>query len=50
MTSSIDFRRKVVSVREQEVLTILEVAARFCVGIASVVGWKKKLEPEANAQ
>ena len=46
MTYSIDFRRKVVSVREQEGLTILEVAARFCVGIASVVRWIKKLEPE----
>ncbi len=46
MTYSIDFRRKVISVREQEGLTISEVAARFCVGVASVVRWLSKLEPE----
>jgi transposase len=38
---SLDFRRKVLSVREQQGLTIAEVAARFDVGVASVVRWIK---------
>lgn len=46
MTYSIDFRRKVLSVREKEDLTIAEVAARFCVGVASVVRWIKDPEPQ----
>lgn len=45
MTYSIDFRRKVLSVREKEDLTIAEVASRFCVGVASVVRWLKRPEP-----
>jgi transposase len=46
MTYSSDFRRKVLSVREKEGLTIAEVAARFCVGVASVVRWLKDPEPK----
>jgi len=46
MTYSLDFRRKALSVREKEELTIAEVAARFGVGIASVVRWLKKVEPQ----
>ena len=46
MTYSSDFRRKVLSVRQSEGLTISEVSARFCVGIASVVRWLKKPEPQ----
>ena len=45
MTYSSDFRRKVLSVREKEGLTIAEVASRFSVGIASVVRWLKSPEP-----
>jgi transposase len=41
---SLDFRRKVLSVREQEGLTIAEVAARFAVGVASVVRWVKNVQ------
>jgi transposase len=48
MTYSIDFRRKVLSVRERDDLTIAEVAARFCVGVASVVRWLNKIEPQAG--
>ncbi len=44
MAYSLDFRRKVLSVREKEDLTIAEVAARFCVGVASVVRWIKSVE------
>ena len=46
MTYSIDFRRKVLSVRDAEELTISVVASRFSVGVASVVRWINKLEPE----
>ncbi len=46
MTYSLDFRRKALSVREQEGLTIAAVATRFGVGIASVVRWLKKVEPQ----
>ena len=44
MTYSLDFRRKVLSVREREELTIAEVAERFGVGVASVVRWVKSIE------
>ena len=46
MTYSSDFRRKVLSVREQEGLTIAQVAARFCVGVASVTRWLKHPDPQ----
>jgi transposase len=46
MTYSLDFRCKALSVREKEGLTIAEVAARFGVGIASVVRWLQKVEPQ----
>ncbi len=46
MTYSSDFRRKVLSVREKEGLTIAELAARFCVGVASVVCWLKTPDPK----
>ena len=45
MTYSLDFRRKVLSVREKECLTIAQVAERFDVGIASVTRWLGKIEP-----
>lgn len=45
MTYSLHFRRKVLSVREKEGLTVSEVASRFNVGIASVGRWLRKLEP-----
>jgi len=46
MTYSSDFRRKVLSVRKREGLTIAQVAARFDVGIASVVRWLKNPDPQ----
>ena len=45
MTYSLGFRRKVLSVRKKEGLTISEVASRFDVGVASVVRWLKTPEP-----
>jgi len=46
MTYSLDYRRKVLTVREKEELTIAEVAERFCVGVATVVRWLQRLEPQ----
>ena len=48
MTYSLDFRRKVLSVRKAEKLTIAQVAARFSVGIASVTRWIKEIKPKAT--
>ncbi len=46
MTYSLDFRRKVLSVREKDGLTIAQVAARFDVGVASVTRWLKRVNPK----
>ena len=46
MTYSIDFRKKVLSIKEQENLTVLEISKRFGVGQASVVRWSQNLEPK----
>ena len=48
MTYSLDFRKKVLSFREKEKLTIPAVASRFGVGIASVKRWLKSPEPKAT--
>ena len=48
MTYSVDFRGKVLSVREKEGLTIAQVAARFDIGVASVVRWLKQPEPKVH--
>ena len=44
MTYSLDFRRKVLSVREREKLSIAQVAERFAVGKASVMRWLTRIE------
>ena len=44
MTYSLDFRRKVLDVRERDQLTIAQVAERFAVGKASVMRWLKRIE------
>ena len=48
MTYSVDFRRKVLSVHEKEGLTIAQVAARFDIGVASLVRWLKQPEPKVH--
>jgi transposase len=48
MTYPLSFRRKVLSVRERENLTIAEAAARFCVGIASVTRRIKNPNPKTT--
>jgi transposase len=46
MTYSIDFRQKVLSIKEQEGLTVAEVALSFGIGVASITRWCKRLEPQ----
>jgi transposase len=46
MTYSLDFRLKVLSVKEKESLSFAETAERFCVGLASIVRWSKRPEPQ----
>ena len=48
MTYPILFRRKVLSVREKENLSIAQVAKRFCVGVASVTRWIKTPDPKTT--
>lgn len=45
MTYSVDFRRKVLEVKEKEGLTFEETSKRFCVGKNSIFLWSKKIEP-----
>ncbi|MGL5783914.1 MAG: IS630 transposase-related protein [Alphaproteobacteria bacterium] len=46
MSYSIDFRRKVLDVREKEGLSMESVAARFGVCVASVMRWTKEISPK----
>ena len=48
MSYSLDFRRKVLSVRKKEELTIAQVAERFDVGVASVTRWLKNIAPQTT--
>lgn len=46
MTYSIDFRRKVLEVKEEEQLTFAETAERFAVAKNSILLWSKEIEPK----
>jgi transposase len=46
MTYSVDFRKKVLKIREKEGLSVEGVAIRFGVGKASVMRWLIELEPK----
>jgi len=46
MTYSLDFRQKILKIRDTENLSMAEVAKRFNVGITSVMRWSKKIEPK----
>jgi transposase len=48
MTYSIDFRRKVLEVREAEKLSIKKISKRFDVGPATVLRWIKNLKPKVG--
>lgn len=45
MTYSIDFRQKVLEIKNKEGLTFGETAKRFGVGIASLVRWCARIDP-----
>ncbi len=46
MTYSIDFRKKVLAIKEKEQLTYEETAKRFQIGKTTLVRWHTKLEPQ----
>lgn len=46
MTYSLDFRQKVLKIRQEEGLSIEAVSIRFGVGKASVMRWLVELEPK----
>ena len=46
MAYSLDFRTKVLSVKSKEGLSLVAVAKRFDVGIASVFRWSKNITPK----
>ena len=48
MTYSVDFRQKVLFIRQRDELTLQAAADRFDVGVATIVRWNKQLEPKAS--
>ena len=48
MTYSLDFRRRVLALKEQEHLSYEETASRFRVGVASLIRWNSRIEPKAT--
>jgi transposase len=46
MTHSLDFRKKVLSIRAKEGLSFAQVAKRFGVSVNSVFLWSKNIEPK----
>ena len=48
MTYSVDFRQKVLKVREAEGLSMAQVAKRFHIGLATVMRWTKKPAPQTT--
>lgn len=44
MTYSLDFRRKVLEVREKEKVSLAKVAKRFGIGLNTVMRWTKRIE------
>lgn len=50
MTYSLDFRKKVLSVRAAEGLSLEAVAKRFAIGKATVMRWLKQLEAKPTRE
>ena len=46
MTYSLEFRKKVMAIKEKEKLTYDEAAKRFQIGKTTLARWHKKLEPQ----
>jgi transposase len=45
MTYSLDMRKQVIKIRQEEGLSMAKVAKRFGLSLASVMRWSKTLEP-----
>lgn len=50
MTYSVDFRKKVLSIRNRDKLSLEEAAQRFGVGKATIGRWCKQLTPKATRE
>jgi len=50
MTYSLDFRQRVLSIKEQEGLTFKETGSRFHVGMASLVRWTNRIEARRSRE
>lgn len=48
MTYSIEFRRKVLAIKERENLSYESAAKRFAISKAALFRWSKKIEPQKN--
>ena len=48
MTYSIDFRRQVLGIKEEEGLSFAATSTRFRIGKSSLVRWSDKLEPQTS--
>ena len=46
MTYPISFRQHVLSAREKEGLAFEETSERFCIGVASLKRWSKRITPK----
>lgn len=46
MTYSVDFRRRVLEIKEKEKLFYRDLSKRFSISVTSLVRWSKKLEPK----
>lgn len=46
MTYSLDFRKKILSIRSKEKLSFSQTAKRFGVSVNSLFLWSKKIEPK----
>ena len=50
MTYSLDFRKKVLAIKEKEGLSFAAVSQRFAVGLASVVRWSNNIAPKERRE
>lgn len=48
MTYSLDFRRKVLAMREKEKLSLAKISKRFGIGLNTVMRWTKNIEAKKN--
>ena len=48
MTYSLDFRRRMLSLKEKQNLTFKQTSERFAVDIRTLFRWQKRLEPKTT--